>query len=69
LLLGPFFTWGFLAQAPQILLLNIELELKSEKENAEIRLEDPSQYQEIVDAGGWGIGTRLHTHTHTYLCV
>lgn len=30
---------------PKILLLNIELELKSEKENAEIRLEDPAQYQ------------------------
>ncbi|KAJ6346387.1 hypothetical protein OIU78_008931 [Salix suchowensis] len=28
---------------PKILLLNIELELKSEKENAEIRLSDPSQ--------------------------
>ncbi|KAA0054206.1 chaperonin family protein [Cucumis melo var. makuwa] len=35
---------------PKILLLNIELELKSEKENAEIRLSDPSQYQSIVDA-------------------
>jgi hypothetical protein len=39
-------------QNPQILLLNIELELKSEKENAEIRLDDPAQYQSIVDAGG-----------------
>jgi hypothetical protein len=38
-------------QNPKILLLNIELELKSEKENAEVRLEDPSQYQSIVDAG------------------
>lgn len=36
---------------PKILLLNIELELKSEKENAEIRLDDPAQYQSIVDAG------------------
>ena len=35
---------------PKILLLNVELELKSEKENAEIRLSDPSQYQEIVEA-------------------
>jgi len=34
----------------KILLLNVELELKSEKENAEIRLKDPSQYQEIVEA-------------------
>ncbi|XP_020263220.1 T-complex protein 1 subunit eta-like [Asparagus officinalis] len=35
---------------PKILLLNIELELKSEKENAEIKLSDPLQYQSIVDA-------------------
>ena len=35
---------------PKILLLNVELELKSEKENAEIRLTDPDQYQSIVDA-------------------
>ncbi|XP_071723299.1 T-complex protein 1 subunit eta isoform X2 [Rutidosis leptorrhynchoides] len=39
---------------PKILLLNIELELKSEKENAEIRLSDPTQYQSIVDAE-WNI--------------
>ncbi|CDP19175.1 unnamed protein product [Coffea canephora] len=39
---------------PKILLLNIELELKSEKENVEIRLSDPSQYQSIVDAE-WNI--------------
>ncbi|KAG1360634.1 putative T-complex protein 1 subunit eta [Cocos nucifera] len=39
---------------PKILLLNIELELKSEKENAEIRLSDPIQYQSIVDAE-WNI--------------
>jgi T-complex protein 1 subunit eta len=37
-------------EKPKILLLNLELELKSEKENAEIRIEDPSQYQKIVDA-------------------
>jgi T-complex protein 1 subunit eta len=30
--------------------LNLELELKSEKENAEIRLENPDDYQKIVDA-------------------
>jgi T-complex protein 1 subunit eta len=35
---------------PKILCLNIELELKAEKDNAEIRLEDPDQYQSIVDA-------------------
>lgn len=39
---------------PKILLLNIELELKSEKENAEIRLDDPAKYQSIVDAE-WNI--------------
>lgn len=39
---------------PKVLLLNVELELKSEKENAEIRLNDPSQYQEIVEAE-WAI--------------
>jgi T-complex protein 1 subunit eta len=36
--------------APKILLLNVELELKSEKENAEVRITDPDQYQGIVDA-------------------
>jgi T-complex protein 1 subunit eta len=35
---------------PKILLLHVELELKSEKENAEVRIEDPSEYQSIVDA-------------------
>lgn len=39
---------------PKILLLNIELELKSERENAEIRLDDPAKYQSIVDAE-WNI--------------
>jgi hypothetical protein len=39
---------------PKILLLNIELELKAEKENAEIRLDDPAKYQSIVDAE-WNI--------------
>ena len=41
-------------QNPSILLLNIELELKSEKENAEVRLDDPTKYQAIVDAE-WNI--------------
>jgi len=35
---------------PKILCLNLELELKSEKENAEIRIENPDQYQSIIDA-------------------
>lgn len=39
---------------PKILLLNLELELKSEKENAEVRIEDPAAYQSIVDAE-WNI--------------
>jgi chaperonin GroEL (HSP60 family) len=41
-------------QNPRILLLNIELELKAERENAEVRLSDPTQYQSIVDAE-WSI--------------
>ena len=35
---------------PKILLLNVELELKSEKENAEVRISSPEDYQSIVDA-------------------
>lgn len=35
---------------PKILLLNLELELKSEKDNAEIRITDPTKFQSIVDA-------------------
>jgi T-complex protein 1 subunit eta len=35
---------------PKILLLNVELELKSEKENAEVRISSPAEYQAIVDA-------------------
>nr|ANM86103.1 T-complex protein 1 subunit eta [Stygiella incarcerata] len=35
---------------PKILLLNVELELKAERENAEIRLTDPDQYVPIVEA-------------------
>jgi T-complex protein 1 subunit eta len=39
---------------PKILLLNIELELKAEKENAEIRVQDPAKFQSFVDAE-WNI--------------
>jgi len=39
---------------PKIALLNIELELKSEKENAEVRVTNVSDYQSIVDAE-WNI--------------
>lgn len=35
---------------PKVLLLNVELELKSEKENAEVRITNPEDYQSIVDA-------------------
>lgn len=35
-------------------MLNLELELKSEKENAEVRLDSPEDYQKIVDAE-WSI--------------
>ena len=39
---------------PKVLLLNVELELKNEKENAEVRITDPEAYQSIVDAE-WNI--------------
>ncbi|KAF3099880.1 T-complex protein 1 subunit eta [Orbilia oligospora] len=35
---------------PKIVSLNVELELKSEKDNAEVRVEQVSEYQAIVDA-------------------
>lgn len=35
---------------PRIALLNVELEIKAERDNAEIRLEKPEEYQRIVDA-------------------
>ncbi|XP_045189137.1 T-complex protein 1 subunit eta-like [Mercenaria mercenaria] len=35
---------------PKIALLNVELELKAEKENAEIRVDNVKEYQAIVDA-------------------
>eukprot|EP00727_Mastigamoeba_balamuthi_P007420 m51a1_g3299 putative t-complex protein 1 subunit (547) ;mRNA; r:307135-309035 len=39
---------------PKIVCLNLELELRAERDNAEIRLEDPAAYQSIVDAE-WSI--------------
>lgn len=36
--------------SPKIALLNIELELKAERTNAEVRLETVKDYQEVVDA-------------------
>eukprot|EP01118_Nematostelium_gracile_P010066 TRINITY_DN3438_c0_g1_i1.p1 TRINITY_DN3438_c0_g1~~TRINITY_DN3438_c0_g1_i1.p1 ORF type:complete len:557 (+),score=205.77 TRINITY_DN3438_c0_g1_i1:1543-3213(+) len=35
---------------PKILCLNIELELKAEKDNAQVKISNPSEYQSIVDA-------------------
>lgn len=35
---------------PKILALNVELELKAEKDNAEVRVEQVKDYQDIVDA-------------------
>ena len=35
---------------PKICLLNVELELKAERDNAEIRIADVAAYQKIVDA-------------------
>ncbi|XP_013392056.1 T-complex protein 1 subunit eta isoform X2 [Lingula anatina] len=39
---------------PRIALLNIELELKAEKENAEVRVDSVEEYQAVVDAE-WNI--------------
>jgi T-complex protein 1 subunit eta len=39
---------------PKIALLNIELELKAEKDNAEVRVDNVQEYQNIVDAE-WSI--------------
>jgi len=35
---------------PKVVLLNVELELKAEKDSAEVRLENPDDFQKIVDA-------------------
>jgi len=37
-------------ESPKICLLNVELELKAERDNAEIRVSDVASYQKIVDA-------------------
>jgi len=39
---------------PKVLCLNVELELKAEKDNAEVRVNQVSEYQAIVDAE-WSI--------------
>lgn len=50
---------------PKIIILNVELELKAEKENAEIRIENPSDYQGIVDAEWKIIYTKLDNIVNT----
>jgi T-complex protein 1 subunit eta len=47
--------------SPKILCLNIELELKAERDNIELRIEDPSEYQSLVDAE-WAIIYRKLDH-------
>lgn len=37
-------------QNPKIVCLNVELELKAEKDNAEVRVNEVSEYQAVVDA-------------------
>ena len=37
-------------EKPKIALLNIELELKAEKDNAEVRVDNVEEYQKVVDA-------------------
>lgn len=44
---------------PKILSLNVELELKAEKDNAEVRVEHVEDYQAIVDAEWQIIGNKL----------
>lgn len=41
-------------QNPGVIMLNIELELKAERDNAEVRVESTKEYQAIVDAE-WNI--------------
>ncbi|RGB38386.1 chaperonin Cpn60/TCP-1 family [Rhizophagus diaphanus] len=50
---------------PKILSLNIELELKAEKDNAEVRIDDVSEYQAIVDAEWTIIYSKLETIVNT----
>ena len=46
-----------LFENPKIVLLNVELELKSEKENAELRIDNVEVNKEV--------GIIEHSHTHT----
>jgi len=60
---------------PTIAVLNVELELKNEKENAQIKIDNPDDYQKFVDAE-WNIiykkledivktGAKVHNDTFT----
>jgi len=50
---------------PSIVCLNVELELKSEKDNAEVRVEQVSEYQAIVDAEWRIIYDKMEALYHT----
>uniref|UniRef100_A0A8W8IMT1 T-complex protein 1 subunit eta n=4 Tax=Magallana gigas TaxID=29159 RepID=A0A8W8IMT1_MAGGI len=50
-------------EKPLIALLNVELELKAEKENAEVRVDNVQEYQSIVDAE-WKILYEKLDHVH-----
>lgn len=45
---------------PKIAMLNVELELKSEKENAEIRVDNVEDYQDVVNAEWQILYEKLH---------
>lgn len=50
---------------PKIVCLNVELELKAEKDNAEVRVEQVSEYQAIVDAEWQIIYKKLEAISNT----
>ncbi len=54
---------------PKICLLNLELELKAEKENAEVRITKPEDYQSIVDAEWKIIYDKLDIIANSGACV
>ncbi len=54
---------------PKICLLNMELELKAEKENAEVRISKPEDYQSIVDAEWKIIYDKLDLIVNSGACV
>jgi len=48
---------------PRIVILNVELELKAERENAEVRIENPDDYQSVIDAEWKIINSKLDNIT------